>query len=732
MASNKSLLFLKTKTPHFFKVILAHQIDHLEIPKVFLTENGGDLQNDYVILKVLPNTEWKISLTKSDDGTVLLCNEWKQFAEYYSLDHGHFLTFEYLGNSRFSVIIFGQSASEIDYPYYSIHGEEYGLMVTESERQESKGTPSGEILDDIKPCRKRRQDKSSSPRHPRPRKLARTNLTNGNQRSPEFRQLTPKQNWKSGEGTCISKRIRSTIQSMQQLSADEKAFCLETANGFVSNHPFFLVFMTASSVCGTRRPIVNVPSTFSRKYFKYEKDSVILHSDGRTWPASYYSKKSHSTATLYHGWMEFAEDNHLQVGDTCAFELIDCDKLQLRVTVFRLRENEPDKSRIARINRENCYLRNDTPCTMILRSAVLHPPFNAKQIKMEAKPNIRNRAKGGEGTCSVSRRMQMNIQRMKQLSADEKAFCLQTVSRLVSNHPFFVVSLPVSSVCGSTRPTLNVPSTFPRKYFKNKKDSVILHSDGRTWPASYYSKISCSTAILYHGWMKFAEDNHLQIGDVCAFELIDCNKLQLRVTIFRVRENDGVICAELKNKSRVTQTNRGSSCDRTNDAPRPMLSKSAVLIPPSNAKEIKLESKENIHDRGKSKQLRGLPPLKAASTFTSEYPMHRFVIKPWYEERCKVPLPREFIEKLVKERSGNAEIPLTMLVGEKNWPMKLCKQGKLNCGWTEFSRENSLQTGDSCVLELIDEYHGRIKKMLCRELSWPFALGTFMITLVDK
>ncbi|KAI4313571.1 hypothetical protein L6164_026536 [Bauhinia variegata] len=68
------------------------------------------------VFLVLPNGEkWEVNWVKHD-GDVYFQKGWKEFAEHYSLAHGHFLVFKYEGKSRFYVHIFDTSALEISYP----------------------------------------------------------------------------------------------------------------------------------------------------------------------------------------------------------------------------------------------------------------------------------------------------------------------------------------------------------------------------------------------------------------------------------------------------------------------------------------------------------------------------------------------------------------------------------------------------------------------------------------
>ena len=70
-----------------------------------------------VFLKPPDGTEWKVDWTNHDGG-ILFEKGWKEFATYYSLDHGHLMLFEYKETSHFEVHIFGMSGLEIDYPFH--------------------------------------------------------------------------------------------------------------------------------------------------------------------------------------------------------------------------------------------------------------------------------------------------------------------------------------------------------------------------------------------------------------------------------------------------------------------------------------------------------------------------------------------------------------------------------------------------------------------------------------
>jgi hypothetical protein len=125
--------------------------------------------SNQAFLKLPNGAEWKVELTEGD-GEVWLQKGWLEFVKYYSVKQGNFMVFRYEGNSVFYVLIFDESATEID---YRSDGEE-GKLDEEFEAP-NMDEISVEILDDFlsSPCPKTR-DKSPLPCL-RPHKIMKTN-----------------------------------------------------------------------------------------------------------------------------------------------------------------------------------------------------------------------------------------------------------------------------------------------------------------------------------------------------------------------------------------------------------------------------------------------------------------------------------------------------------------------------------------------------------------------------
>ncbi|KAK3411667.1 hypothetical protein EUGRSUZ_I00406 [Eucalyptus grandis] len=143
------------ESPHFFKIILSDtlQSGKLIIPKRFVAKYGNRLPNQ-LLLKVAGDGNWPVELEKCD-GRVWICKGWRNFMDYYSIDHGHLIVFRLEGASFFHVLIFDKSATEIEYPQKPVAPEK--LLDPEVVEIDDVSTELGEHI--ISP-RERRELKS--------------------------------------------------------------------------------------------------------------------------------------------------------------------------------------------------------------------------------------------------------------------------------------------------------------------------------------------------------------------------------------------------------------------------------------------------------------------------------------------------------------------------------------------------------------------------------------------
>lgn len=183
-----------------------------------------------VFIKVPSGELWEMELTKCDR-KMWLGKGWQNFAEHYHLEPGCILMFNYEGDCRFNVLIFGKNSLEIDYPPYP-----NGNKKTQQQEVKIEESESDELVNITKEISTSTREKPEW-KFPQPRKRMRAN--------PRSESIPV--GFKHNNGFSAGKsEMRSTIQPM---GPDEKSKALQRAStAFKSKNPFFLVFMQPSYV----------------------------------------------------------------------------------------------------------------------------------------------------------------------------------------------------------------------------------------------------------------------------------------------------------------------------------------------------------------------------------------------------------------------------------------------------------------------------------------------------
>ncbi|CAN1170424.1 Putative B3 domain-containing protein Os03g0621600 [Linum perenne] len=217
--------------------------------------------------------QWGVEVIRNNEG-IWFCNKgWQRFAEFYSLDFGHFLVFKYKGHSIFSVRIFDRTTSvEIDYPIYN--GEE---------------TDGGaDVADEL--------NKRKSPIENNEEILQGSNSDHA-----------------TGEPSSSRELIRIT-------------------DGFTSERPFFRIQMNSSY---TSRGQPHIPLSFADEHISKEEEWVKLEVGDKVWRIG-LSVQQNKDVTLSRGWRSFVGDNSLKPGDVCIFELMNgWTNIRMKVNILK-------------------------------------------------------------------------------------------------------------------------------------------------------------------------------------------------------------------------------------------------------------------------------------------------------------------------------------------------------------------------------------------------------------
>ncbi|KAI3965716.1 hypothetical protein MKX01_010673 [Papaver californicum] len=280
----------------FFSIIHNAIIEsgELALPKKFVWKFGKELSDVAVI--TIPNGEvWHVQLREAK-GEIFFGKGWKDFMDYFPLHPGHFLTFQYNGNSDFDVFVCDLSACEIHYPPHTsnveIPNHTSVSPVSATEETPASATEEKDCIENLEilcPC-----PISSIP--------------------------------------LPASSVPLPAKKQRKNRAGRKT----NACGSQSGNPTFKIVMQPAYV-REGRTVVHVPVGFN-VFREVDRDIVTLgDSEGRTWDVGISTYREKQTK-LMTGWSDFVMDNRLEVGDVCTFELIDRDNLKMDVTIMRAQD----------------------------------------------------------------------------------------------------------------------------------------------------------------------------------------------------------------------------------------------------------------------------------------------------------------------------------------------------------------------------------------------------------
>ncbi|KAL3525741.1 hypothetical protein ACH5RR_014113 [Cinchona calisaya] len=323
-------------SPHFFKVVFSPIDQGIKIPAKFMRKYGDNLK-EMVWLKVPTGVAWPVELLHTDNGT-WLHKGWQEFAEYYSIEKFQFLVFRYDENSHFHVLIFDNTASEIDYPIESTphrvvicDGEDLPRKISRVREvdeiySDDDGDESVEILEEISaPCKGEKWGRNLKNAH---------QVDKDNNGYFHGLQLGHRIKEESYNGTGKSTAQFSMARDRTTLRKGT-SFAYRRAKAYKSKYPFFIVFMQPSYVSGSFT--VNIPLAFARDYLItsmncYLDLDLCLSEGKKKWPVR--CNFNSRNGKIYRGWKEFVLENSLVVGDVCIFELVGEPKI-FNVTIYR-------------------------------------------------------------------------------------------------------------------------------------------------------------------------------------------------------------------------------------------------------------------------------------------------------------------------------------------------------------------------------------------------------------
>nr|XP_016472693.1 PREDICTED: B3 domain-containing protein Os11g0197600-like isoform X2 [Nicotiana tabacum] len=565
------------------------------IPEDFASRYCKNMLNP-VYLEVPSGEVWEVEVVHSQ-GRICLGIGWQDFSDFYSISCGDFLMFGYNARSHFNVTIFDLSASEIEYPYSSVHGIHTPISYCHETRHAPKRDQSGsddsvEILEGIPRSQKAKAKIPDTVEHS-VENLGQCPLGQSSKRkrqkgdaehdasvdmhvkrmkveklqedvaSPSF--IREGQN--HGEGTEIehsleildhcpsghgSKRKGLEGDAEDDVSTDihTRSIKVEKSRENVASPSFTRKTKKSGESCRMHKQQSKLVSAKNKTVL--EKKRSIAYQRARAF-------KSENPFVIYFMQPSYvSKPYNLHISFLFARKYFpeECGNLVLRVPS---RGSWTVKYVVGRSKAEIrfCWkafvldnkLKFGDVCvfelikgTKPILDATIFPAAESKaKHKIDGKlPDVsdcKNKIIKTENSEDAGKHVQQSKSSCKgRVVAKEMVIAYQRAKAFKSENPFFVCFMQpsyVSSACGPMR--LSITLSRARKFFATRHSDVVLQvSSKKSWAVKCI--LGPANAKLTSGWKDFVLDNNLKVGDVCVFERVSRSKLLFNVIIYTSAE----------------------------------------------------------------------------------------------------------------------------------------------------------------------------------------------------
>ncbi|KAI3946040.1 hypothetical protein MKX01_024796 [Papaver californicum] len=293
----------------------------------------------------------------------------------------------------------------------------------------------------------------------------------------------------------IPAKERVGVKEANAINSEQKSAAVKIMRGDVrvksafsikSEHTHFISIWRNS-----RKYFMTIPRVMVRKYQLNTENSLVLQDPkGKLWPVKISLRKD-GRIDIGKGWVKFSLGNRLSEGDGCLFDFLNYTKGNNTLNVRIIKKLDFEKQGVSLISTKK-------------RIQYLGPEFKLLP--------------GSKKACTTAPAANRAIQ-----AAD--AFKSKNPTCEVIMRSSYVRKWGVGIM----------PAPFAKPFLTKQSQIVTLRvSDGRMWHVRCTTSSPKYQAHLLKGWYEFVLDNHLKEGDICVFELVDKNNLEMNVTIFRV------------------------------------------------------------------------------------------------------------------------------------------------------------------------------------------------------
>ncbi|XP_062083543.1 B3 domain-containing transcription factor VRN1-like [Humulus lupulus] len=302
--------------------------------------------------------------------------------------------------------------------------------------------------------------------------------------------------------------------------------------------PHFFVIILPNTIKENR---LHIPLKFQRKYGATLYNDVFVNLPcGKEWKMGLARDDRH--LYLQQGWPEFSRHYDIVIGQMIVFRYKGNSKF--KALIFDKTTTEIDYPAPPVPHGEGSKGKEkESPSLSSWRQKRMKTNHGFGETKGESSKKNDKVIKSEEDDGERTRKYDVHG-RMKPLQSTEKSEALEKARGFPSDKHFFKKVMQPSYVHGR-HPRLKISTIFATNHLIDKlgpKKCGTLKlkvPGGKTWSANftYCKSKGVVTAKFASGWKAFAQENSLDIGDVCVFVLTNDREVTFDVIIYRKNQN---------------------------------------------------------------------------------------------------------------------------------------------------------------------------------------------------
>ncbi|KAK4270068.1 hypothetical protein QN277_023152 [Acacia crassicarpa] len=239
---------------------------------------------------------------------------------------------------------------------------------------------------------------------------------------------------------------------------------------------------------------LQIPPSFMITFGEVIPNQTILEAFGKN--VEVKVEKIGERLYFSNGWSKFVKANNLELGDFLLFKYFP-DHSKFKVTVY-----------------------GKTCCVKQFNNVARERCSEPVKVKQGRKRKLQVDTEG----FVEAKRMKSEFYSTEVIKIDSDSSSSDDdddhETEFTSENPFFQVQLPFSYIAGNY---LYIPARFFSEHMMKESKKVRFEISRRSWNMKLrvtQRRSGAKVATISNGWKRFVEELHLQVGDVCFFELI--------------------------------------------------------------------------------------------------------------------------------------------------------------------------------------------------------------------